>query len=546
MRLFPVFFLFLYACGQETNPSQVRDNPEFVNVSSDGRLIDIIFRAPTPNVSERFWRGQMFTSVAIESFRMAGQGDEHQLPIQTFGIAVPKDMRADLEIVSVSAVQKLQLQHPLAPAASAPRHCSSRDDDSIASISRQQLSPADWVTLEYPDYAGSERLALLHFWPIRPADAASNEVEYIAEVTARIRITPTDGATETTIVTGNNRHIVQDFVLNPQLLSPVSTEREFHDLIIADQSYQAALQPLIDYKQKNGRTVLVEYVNKPSTSAVKAIINKAYSGKQPPAHTTLVGSIDQIPSFRVNSIWSDFSYSLIDSGSKPDLSLGRIPAQNEQELSYYIQKAIVRESMVHPYDEFLLTAGKDTSLGCPQNVDKVAQILVRERPSIHATKLYRSQGATQAQIIGGYNNNPNFIVYDGHGDSTGMIEIPLVIKNIADLHNTAYPIILDIACLNANWPSNGASRRNFAESILLSANVGASGIVAAGGNSGGHEFFQSMATYIARSNVERKIEGRPAREFGHALWAARIESGSGDNQMFGYYGDPAAAIFEAK
>ena len=69
---------------------------------------------------------------------------------------------------------------------------------------------------------------------------------------------------------------------------------------------------------------------------------------------------------------------------------------------------------------------------------------------------------------------------------------PFLIDHLPQLTNNNHPIILDIACLNANWPSSGASRRNFSESILLLPDHGAIGIVAAGGNSGGHSFFQRI------------------------------------------------------
>jgi len=46
------------------------------------------------------------------------------------------------------------------------------------------------------------------------------------------------------------------------------------------------------------------------------------------------------------------------------------------------------------------------------------------------------RGAKQAEVVAGYNENPNFIVYDGHGNQQGMTELPLVISDLDKLRNT--------------------------------------------------------------------------------------------------------------
>ena len=235
-------------------------------------------------------------------------------------------------------------------------------------------------------------------------------------------------------------------------------------------------------------------------TVVKNIIRNAYASEAV-TNTLLVGSIDQIPSYRRSGIWTDLDYTLLDGGSVPDLAMGRLPARTPEELQNMITKLIRRAEEPRNRESFLLTAGRDASLGCPANVDRIGRILEDNRSDVEITKLYRLNGATQEEIIAAYNDNPNIVVYDGHGNQDGMTEIPFLMAHLDRLTNDTYPIILDIACLNAHWPSNGAARRNFAESILAYPERGAAGIVAAGGNSGGHSFFRDMVTRTCLKNT---------------------------------------------
>lgn len=119
-------------------------------------------------------------------------------------------------------------------------------------------------------------------------------------------------------------------------------------------------------------------------------------------------------------------------------------------------------------------------------------------PAVKVINKYKTEVSAE-KVITAYNQNPSLVVYDGHGNRQGMTEIPLLISSLERLHNAVYPILLDIACLNANWRSS-ASPRNFAESILLDSNRGLAGILASGGSGYGHAFFQTIGKLIGKSH----------------------------------------------
>jgi hypothetical protein len=260
----------------------------------------------------------------------------------------------------------------------------------------------------------------------------------------------------------------------------------------------------------------------------------------------LVGNISLIPSFRGSgdNTWTDYDYQTLDQGTVPDIALGRIPAHNDLELNAFIDKSIARETAARNYDDILLTAGNDRALGCPTNVASVGNKFKANAPSVKIISGLRSNGATSEEIYGFYNASPNIIVYDGHGNQQGMLEIPLVINNLASLSNGSFPIILDIACLNANW-SRGADQRNFAEKILFQVNAGAAGIMASGGSGNGHEFFQSIGSIMGSVRSKSASERITLNEIGNVILAAKIKHGMQDRSYWNYYGDPATSVWES-
>src|SRR5690606_35904932 len=97
------------------------------------------------------------------------------------------------------------------------------------------------------------------------------------------------------------------------------------------ESHRQALQRYLTFKRvAMVRTVREFYVSGKSADQIKEIIASEYQKSEPPSQTLLIGNIDQIPSWRGSgdNTWTDFNYTTLDSGTVPDLSLGRVPAHN--------------------------------------------------------------------------------------------------------------------------------------------------------------------------------------------------------------------------
>jgi len=124
-----------------------------------------------------------------------------------------------------------------------------------------------------------------------------------------------------------------------------------------------------------------------------------------------------------------------------------------------------------------------------------------------------------------------------------MTEIPLLMTTLNELSNSVFSIVLDIACLNANW-SSSASWRNFAASVLFEERRGVAGIMASGGSGDGHAFFQSIGKIMseARKNLSSDTQ---MNEIGQVILAAKIIHGAQDRSFWNYYGDPASSVWES-
>ena len=252
--------------------------------------------------------------------------------------------------------------------------------------------------------------------------------------------------------------IYKSLVLNPGGLAKPSSKgaKKIH-LILTHEKYTAGLERLLQFKKTLGHEVRLETLNQPDTAVVKALIKKNYQSAEPPTDTLIVGSIDDIPSFRSSGFWSDYPYSLLDNGDFPDISLGRFPVKDTNQLGRVIDKVIARETQTRDKSNFLVTSGYEVDW-CQENLKYIMnRIFSKSDIPIRVTKLYASDGAHTSQVVDGYNSNPNIIIYDGHGDQDSMSEIPLRTSDFSKFTNTVNPLLFDIACLNSYWPSSGAS-----------------------------------------------------------------------------------------
>lgn len=465
-----------------------------------------------------------------------------EIPTSSHLISIPAGKTARVALIR-GKYASIPLKGDLSYMDRIPNHCGSPTKISKNKKAFSKTYGENLFEIEEFGFAASDQLARIRFWPFR-YQASQNYLEWASEIQVEIQFV-SEEKKQKPLVTAKTLSVAPYVTLNPeQSESQIQKGGEKIDLVIAHTSHRDTLKRYLDFKRSLGREVREVYVEKTTGPQVKEMIKNQYASEVPPTGTLLIGHIDQIPSWPGSSDnrWTDYYYTVLDSDDFPDIALGRVPAHTPDELNAFIDKAIAREKEPRQIENILLTAGRDQSLGCPANVTQVGQKLKTGMPEAHIIRKYKTEVSTQ-EVIAAYNQDPNIIVYDGHGNRQGMTEVPLTISNLKELKNRTYPLILDIACLNANWGS-GASNRNFAEMILVAQYSGAAGIMASGGSGYGHDFFQSIGSIMGKASQQIRTD-RKMNQIGQVILAAKLQHGKQDKTYWNYYGDPTSSVWES-
>lgn len=480
-----------------------------------------------------------------------------KIPSFSTFVAIPKGHTAVLK-TGLAKTRNLSLKTSLPTQQRRRTHCTGSSEKVAASPLLTLKAASDPIaSIEEISYAGPLKVALVKMRPVRVSSKAKT-LRYSPEINFEIQFVPEKNPTSAPVnptgLSKRSQKLFRSILRKEQRGDFLNTStRADVELLIVSQSYDddPTLAWFIQHKHSMGKQLQIEYVSSPSKEQIKAIIKKAYESKFAPNHTLFIGSIDQIPSFRRSSYWSDFPYALLDQGNYPDISVGRMPARNATELKQIVQKVIARENTQKDDHKILVTSGYETSW-CHKNLAFIKdKIFDRSENPFDYTSKYASNGHKTDSIIDSYNDNPNIIVYDGHGNTQGMTEIPLSISHISRLKNSTYPIIFDIACLNSYWPSSGAGSENFAAKMISADKAGPAGILAASHNSNGHDLFRHMFRSFIYDELEQTHFHR-VNEIGSVMLRGKLKyleqnGGSGsalnDSYMFYYHGDPGTFIY---
>jgi hypothetical protein len=116
-------------------------------------------------------------------------------------------------------------------------------------------------------------------------------------------------------------------------------------LIITPNSFADEVEPLAQWKEKKGWTVYVRTLSETgsSPSEIEDYIANAYlTWSPPPEYVLLIGDKDSLPAASTNppASYTDYPYTLIDGDFFAELLIGRLPANNANELNTMVAKII--------------------------------------------------------------------------------------------------------------------------------------------------------------------------------------------------------------
>jgi hypothetical protein len=276
-------------------------------------------------------------------------------------------------------------------------------------------------------------------------------------------------------------------------------------LVIGSPDLMEPLNPLMEYRQKQGLTSLMlpweavyDHFNAgfPEPEAINALLQVAFSHwKTKPRYLLLVGDASydpkgylgdpagkMIPIYFVETMYggltgSDLPYADIDQDIKPDLAIGRVPANSPAEVRNWVQKTLAYEQTLAVTSPFNILAVAD---GQEASFSRDAQAFLDFFDESYPVKLFSPQpGSTDAtsQVVEDFQTGYQLIAYFGHGslDMWGKDKL-LTVEDVAALNNSQLPVVFTMTCLNGFFfhPTN----TSLAEALILAPDAGAAAVLA--------------------------------------------------------------------
>ena len=306
------------------------------------------------------------------------------------------------------------------------------------------------------------------------------------------------------------------FSIKKTSIQQIKTD-EYDMVIIAPNSFSNALQPLIQHKNDHDvscflqttETIYSEYNGRDDAESIKLFIKDAIETYDIKYVLLIGGRIKQsfrwyVPVRYANvddgvmhkKILSDLYFADIykengefedwDSDGDgifaewngfmaedkidliPDISLGRLPCRNTQEVVDIVQKIIYYENNAYQQNQFhnILLIGGDTNPGVgdpfPYEGEADCEWIIQYLNGFSPQRLYISDGSLTGSddFISAFNKGFGFVAYHGHGLIEELKTFKLnsqeevqVFHNdyIQDLENTMFPVMVVGCCLTTNF-----------------------------------------------------------------------------------------------
>jgi len=306
------------------------------------------------------------------------------------------------------------------------------------------------------------------------------------------------------------------FSIKKTSIQQIKTD-EYDMVIIAPNSFSNALQPLIQHKNDHDvscflqttETIYSEYNGRDDAESIKLFIKDAIETYDIKYVLLIGGRIKQsfrwyVPvryanvddGFMHKKILSDLYFADIykengefedwDSDGDgifaewngfmaedkidliPDISLGRLPCRNTQEVVDIVQKIIYYENNAYQQNQFhnILLIGGDTNPGVgdpfPYEGEADCEWIIQYLNGFSPQRLYISDGSLTGSddFISAFNKGFGFVAYHGHGLIEELKTFKLnsqeevqVFHNdyIQDLENTMFPVMVVGCCLTTNF-----------------------------------------------------------------------------------------------
>ena len=284
-------------------------------------------------------------------------------------------------------------------------------------------------------------------------------------------------------------------------------------VIVADPNFQAALQPLVEWKTRRGFMVVEAYTNNPlvgnTTTSIRSYLKDMYdnatANDPAPTYLLIVGDDAQVPSFSgvTGSHLSDMYYCEFDGGGDfyPEMYYGRLSATNAGEVEVQVNKTLTHEQYTFSdpsfLDEIVLVAGVDASMaptygngqinyGTDNYFNIAHGLTVYNYLYGSGTPITSDMPQASAAIISDISQGVGFANYTAHCGSAGWSDPSFEVSDISGLQNyDQYGVMIGNCCQSNKFDVPEC----FGEAILRASNKGAVGYIGGSNNTYWNEDF---------------------------------------------------------
>lgn len=248
-------------------------------------------------------------------------------------------------------------------------------------------------------------------------------------------------------------------------------------LAIGNAELLAAVQPLLDFHQKNGLSTATATLTDiytqfgegvPNPYVIQSFIRATQEWQVKPRFILLLGDAtydpranlgeltqagNLLPTFFVRSqsggeTASDVLFGDVNGDNTPDLSVGRMPARTPAQISLLVQKTLAYNaaSDVGWHNKILAVADPDSSEPFAEHAQQFLGKLKSYQTDLFAPTAEQTDSVVELTQY--FNEGRGLVAYFGHGSIVqwGKTDI-LRAENVPDLKNSNLPIVVTITCL---------------------------------------------------------------------------------------------------
>lgn len=308
----------------------------------------------------------------------------------------------------------------------------------------------------------------VHFYPF-DYNPMQKVLKVYSSITVRVHFESDQTVKKLNTVSKAYNQIYSDHFLNYSAVKSQPLEENGRILILAPQNFCAAMQPYADWKIRNGYpTEIVPLSTAGSSSAnIKNYISSYYTSHNDFTFLVMVGDNGQFPTISAGGNISDNYYGeIVGNDVYPDLLMGKISAETEDQVAIQVQKFIEYEQNPVETAHFPVYCGIASDQG-PGDNNEYDYTHIRNICNKLSNYTYTSgyelfegnQGGLDASgdpsassVASAVNAGVGIIDYCGHGDVTYWVSSNFSVNNVNNLTNyNKLPFIFSVACVNGQY-----------------------------------------------------------------------------------------------